>query len=90
MSEPPPAAPAERNTSYRVPAARTGAELREKGSRFLAVVGPVAGDEEAGAVRAGLSRLSRPRPCRPRRACIDCGRSLGVPSPRRKERFYDE
>jgi uncharacterized YigZ family protein len=87
MSEPPPAAPAERNTSYRVPAARTGAELREKGSRFLAVVGPVAGDEEAGAVRAGLARehgdathlcwalrLGWP----PRERCSDAGEPAGT------------
>jgi uncharacterized YigZ family protein len=51
MSEPPPAA-----ARFRVPAAPASAETREKGSRFLAIVGPAAGEEEARASRAGLAR----------------------------------
>jgi uncharacterized YigZ family protein len=42
--------------SYPVPARQVTAEIREKGSRFLAVTGGVAGEDEAGAVLAGLAR----------------------------------
>lgn len=44
---------------YRVPAAEARGELREKGSRFLAVVAPAA-DEEA--ARAAIERLRREHP----------------------------
>jgi uncharacterized YigZ family protein len=40
-----------------VPARQATAELREKGSRFLAVVGPASGEEEARAALAALARL---------------------------------
>jgi uncharacterized YigZ family protein len=42
--------------SYPVPARQATAELRERGSRFLALVGPVAGEDEAGALVAALAR----------------------------------
>jgi uncharacterized YigZ family protein len=42
--------------SYPVPARQVTAELREKGSRFLAVVAAAAGEEEARALLAGLAR----------------------------------
>jgi uncharacterized YigZ family protein len=51
MSEPPPV-----TSCYRVPAAPATAELREKGSRFLALVGPAGGEEQARAIRADLAR----------------------------------
>jgi uncharacterized YigZ family protein len=43
-------------TSYPTPAGTAEAEIREKGSRFLAVIGPAAGEEEA---KAGLAALAR-------------------------------
>jgi uncharacterized YigZ family protein len=46
-------------TSYRAPAGEAWGEVREKGSRFLAWIGP-AGDEEA--ARAALGRLTREYP----------------------------
>jgi uncharacterized YigZ family protein len=42
--------------SYRVPAAESRAEIREKGSRFLAVVGPAADEAAAKAILGGLAR----------------------------------
>lgn len=42
--------------SYPSPAGEARAEIREKGSRFLAVLGPAAGEEEARARLAGLAR----------------------------------
>jgi uncharacterized YigZ family protein len=42
--------------SYPVPARQVTAEVREKGSRFLALVSAVAGEQEALAVLAGLAR----------------------------------
>jgi len=42
--------------SYLVPGGQATAELREKGSRFLAVVGAAAAEEEARAVLASLAR----------------------------------
>jgi uncharacterized YigZ family protein len=42
--------------AYAVPARQATAELREKSSRFLAIVGPAAGEEEARASLAGLAR----------------------------------
>ena len=45
--------------SYRAPAAESQAEIREKGSRFLAVIGPAA-DEAA--ARAALEALARRHP----------------------------
>jgi uncharacterized YigZ family protein len=51
MSEPPPV-----SACYPVPTAPASAEMREEGSRFLAIVGPAAGEEEASASRAGLAR----------------------------------
>ena len=39
---------------YRVPAATAEGELREKGSRFLAIVGPAASEEAAEAVLAAI------------------------------------
>jgi uncharacterized YigZ family protein len=45
--------------SYPAPAGEARAEVREKGSRFLAVVGPAAGEEEA---RAALAELARRHP----------------------------
>src|ERR1700688_5185714 len=42
--------------SYEVPARQVTAEIREKGSRFLAVVDAAAGEEEARAVLAALAR----------------------------------
>lgn len=46
-------------TSYRAPAGESWGEIREKGSRFLAWIGP-AGDEEA--ARVILDRLTRDYP----------------------------
>jgi uncharacterized YigZ family protein len=46
-------------TSYPTPAGTAEAEVREKGSRFLAVIGPAAGEEEA---KAGLAALARRYP----------------------------
>jgi uncharacterized YigZ family protein len=43
-------------TSYPVPARRTTAEIREKGSRFLAVIAAATDEEEARAALAGLAR----------------------------------
>jgi uncharacterized YigZ family protein len=45
--------------SAAVPARQATAELREQGSRFLAVVGPASGEEEA---RAALALLARSHP----------------------------
>jgi|SRR6185295_3257452 len=42
--------------SYRVPAGEARAEIREKGSLFLAVIGPAAGEAAARAVLAALER----------------------------------
>src|SRR6185436_899291 len=42
--------------SYPSPAGESRAEIREKGSRFLAVLGPVAGEEEAKARLAAVER----------------------------------
>jgi uncharacterized YigZ family protein len=42
--------------SYPVPARQVTAEVREKGSRFLAYVSALAGEQEARAVLAGLAR----------------------------------
>jgi len=42
--------------SYLTPAGEARAEIREKGSRFLAVIGPAAGEEQA---RAALDELAR-------------------------------
>jgi uncharacterized YigZ family protein len=42
--------------SYRVPAGESRAEIREKGSRFLAVVGPAADEAAAKAALAELER----------------------------------
>jgi uncharacterized YigZ family protein len=42
--------------SYRVPAAESRAEIREKGSRFLAVVGPAADEAAAKAILGELAR----------------------------------
>ncbi|HVS00809.1 MAG TPA: YigZ family protein [Thermoanaerobaculia bacterium] len=42
--------------SYTAPAGAARAEIREKGSRFLAVVGPAAGEAEARAALADLER----------------------------------
>jgi uncharacterized YigZ family protein len=41
--------------SYRVPAATASAEIREKGSRFLAVILPATSEAEAKAALAGLA-----------------------------------
>jgi uncharacterized YigZ family protein len=43
-------------SAYPVPARQGTAELREKGSRFLAIVGPAAAEEEARAALASLAR----------------------------------
>jgi uncharacterized YigZ family protein len=43
--------------SYPVPARQATAEVREKSSRFLALVSAVAGEQEARAVLAGLARV---------------------------------
>jgi uncharacterized YigZ family protein len=43
-------------SAYPVPSRQATAELREKGSRFLAVVGPAAGEAEAKAALAALAR----------------------------------
>ncbi|HEY6321258.1 MAG TPA: hypothetical protein VJA16_06845 [Thermoanaerobaculia bacterium] len=59
--------------SYPVPARQVTAEIREKGSRFLALVGAAAAEEEARAVLAALARRHArhaARPCGPRWACI--------------------
>jgi uncharacterized YigZ family protein len=82
MSPPPAAGP-----RYPAPAGEASAERREKGSRFLAIVGPAAGEEEARAWRAGLARahadsthvcwalrLGWP----PRERCSDAGEPAGT------------
>ena len=44
-------------SSYPAPGGEAQAEIREKGSRFLAVLGPAASEEEAKARLAGLEKL---------------------------------
>jgi uncharacterized YigZ family protein len=43
-------------SSYSAPGGEARAEIREKGSRFLAVLGPAAGEDEAKARLAGLEK----------------------------------
>jgi uncharacterized YigZ family protein len=73
--------------SYPVPVRQAAAELREKGSRFLAVVSPLSGEDEARAVLASLAR-SHPDAthlcwalrlgCPPRERSSDAGEPAGT------------
>lgn len=49
-------------TSYPAPAGESWGEIREKGSRFLAWIGPVTGENPEDAARAALDRLARRYP----------------------------
>lgn len=47
---------------YRAPAGESWGEIREKGSRFLAWIGPIAGEKGEDAARAALDGLARRYP----------------------------